>query len=254
MTDSTVYMGIEVTAGARPLTLAVLNGRLDVLKVETLKLEELIEVILEYPSSVCGIDAPSGVNKELLAEPDYRENLGLDPRKKTYNRYRVCEYELRRRRISIYSTPADKEKASKWMLTGWELYDRLRGEGYSSYPAESSRRLFEVHPHAAFTVLVKKRPYSKNSMEGLLQRQLVLYESGLDIHDPMQALEEWTRHHMLTGKLRMEGIYSHVELDALCAAYTAFVLDKNPQKITAVGDSGEGQIILPTAELLDRYN
>ncbi len=71
--------------------------------------------------------------------------------------------------------------------------------------------------------------------------------------DPMMALEEWTRHHLMRGQLNMADIYSHDELDALAAAYTAYVLAREPHNTTAVGDPAEGQIILPTGALKERY-
>ncbi len=113
--------------------------------------------------------------------------------------------------------------------------------------------MVETYPHAAFTALVGKRPYSKSSIEGLLQRQLVLFEEGVEVPDPMPHLEEWTRHRIKTGQIGREGILDHDSLDALMAAYTAFMVDKEPRSIIMLGDIMEGQMVLPVDSLKELY-
>ena len=188
-----------------------------------------------------------------MADKNYRRRLGLDPKTDNYRVGRVSEYELRRRRIPIFSTPSDKRKAVSWMKAGWNFYDALRKEGVVEYPRAGSRRMFETFPHGGFTVLIGKRPYMKTMVEGLLQRQLLLYEEGLNIPDPMGLLEEWTRHRVLKGQLSRTGLHSRNELDALMAAYTAFLLEREVERVITVGDPSEGQIILPGDALKDQY-
>lgn len=253
MIDETVFIGIDPTAGVRPITYAVLDGRLRIKTLRTAPLEEVLADVLTYPAVVCGVDAPAGRNRGLLADPDTRARLGLSADRHTYSRYRLCEYELRRRGIHVYSTPPDEQRIPRWMRVGWELYERLRAAGFVDYPLQGVRRLFETYPHAAYTVLIKKRPYAKTSIEGLLQRQLVLYEEGVGVPDPMRALEEWTRHRLRTGQLDLGIIYGHDELDALMAAYTAYIVEREPYNMTALGDPAEGLIVLPAANLQDAY-
>ncbi len=253
MTEEMVFIGIDPTAGVRPITYAVLDERLRIKALRTAPLEEVLADVLSYPLAVCGIDAPAGRNKGLLADREVRARMGLPPDRDTYNRYRLCEYELRRRGIHVYSTPPDEQRVPRWMRVGWELYDRLRAAGFVDFPLQGARRVFETYPHAAYTVLINKRPYAKTSVEGLLQRQLVLYDEGVDVPDPMRALEEWTRHRLRTGQLDLRAIHSHDELDALMAAYTAYMVEREPHHTTALGDPSEGVIVLPTANLQDAY-
>lgn len=252
MTDETVYIGIDPTGGSRPITYAVLDRDLRVKALNEAALDRVLEVVLAYPVAVCAIDAPSTPNHRLLMDAAYRNNLGLDPARDNYAGYRVCEYELRRRGIYIYNTPVEEEKIADWMIEGWRLYDALRAEGYVSYPAAGPRRLFETYPYAIFTVLSGSRPYSKQGLEGLLQRQLILYEEGVDVPDPMRVMEEITRHHLRTGALNLDNMHSHDQLDALAAAFTAWSVDHLPQ-VVSVGDPAEGQIVLPVAKLADSY-
>jgi predicted nuclease with RNAse H fold len=249
----TVYIGIDPTAGIRLSTYAVLNERLKIEKMGRASIEELIEMATGHSSVICAVDAPLGPAKGLLADADYRRRLGLEPNRTSYSTLRVCEYELRKRKIAIYSTPKDPAQAPQWMKEGWRLLDGLRKAGFAEYPRSGERYLCETYPQAAFTVLVGRRPYSKSSIEGLLQRQLILFEEGVEVPDPMPHLEEWTRHRIKTGQIGREGILDHDSLDALMAAYTAFVVDKEPRHVVALGDTAEGQLVLPVESLKDLY-
>ena len=254
MNNVPVYIGIDPTQGARAMTCAMLNAQLEVVELFDASLDEMLQRISEHPRSVCAVDAPIGPNKGLMAEPEYRKRLGLEPDHANYATFRVCEYELRRRGLGVYNTHPNLERVAEWMKEGWQLYDKLRALGFTEHSRPGARRMFEVHPHACYTVLIGKRPYPKRSVEGRMQRQIVLHAEGLRIHDPMYSFEEWTRHRFLTGQLNMDDLYEHDALDALVAAYTAFTLDREPSHITIVGDPAEGQIVVPTGRLQDNYD
>jgi predicted RNase H-like nuclease len=68
------------------------------------------------------------------------------------------------------------------------------------------------------------------------------------------VLEEITRHHLLTGDLPLAGLYDHDQLDALMAAYTAYLVGVKPGRISQVGDRDEGLITVPVAELKPFYH
>jgi predicted nuclease with RNAse H fold len=253
MVAERVYIGIDPTAGRRLLTYAVLDSALNVLAIDDTRLEEVLEAVEAHPAALCAVDAPSGPNLSLMAEPAYRQGLGLRPGASRYTSFRVGEYELRRRNIGLYRTPQDAEDAPRWMKLGWRLYEALQEAGYARYPQAGPRQVVEVHPHACFTVLLGHRPYKKNTIEGRLQRQLLLYEEGLNITDPMHLFEEWTRHHVLAGRMALDDLYEHDQLDALVSAYTAYLLSEEPERTTGVGDPAEGTIVVPTASLKERY-
>lgn len=253
MSGQTVFIGIDPTAGGRSNTFAILDDRLRILKLADASFETLVEMANSYTSAVCAIDAPIAPSKGLMADQGYRRRLGFEPGSSTYSNYRVCEYELRKRGITLYNTPLDPKQAKAWMQEGWRLYDRLRKAGYVEYPQQGPRRMLETFPHAGFSVMVGRRPYPKTSMRGLLQRQLILYEEGVNVPDPMLNLEEWTRHRIMTGQISTKGLLKHDQLDALMAAYTAFRAEREPHEVTQVGDVTEGLIIVPASELKTRY-
>ncbi len=250
----TVFIGVDLTAGARPITHVVLNARRDIVAQGDTDFDGAVEAISQYPRAVCAIDAPQGHNAGLMADPDYRRGLGLRAHSARYRTYRVCEYELRRRGIGLYNTPPDPGSAPAWMQAGWRFYAALRAAGFMIWPADGPRQMMEVHPHASFTAVLARRPLKKTALEGRLQRQVALYRAGVGVPDPIMALEELTPHRLLMGDLRMGGLlYDHDTLDAAAAAYTAWLAATHPEQVTAAGDPDEGTIVVPAAPLLNKY-
>lgn len=251
-----IYLGIDPTAGRRPLNYALLDSKLNILAECAGHPDDLFGAIESYSEIVCAVDAPCMENKGLLSDPAKRAQVGLSPNKTTYAQYRVCEYELRSRKINLYNTPAEVAAAPKWMQAGWVLYERLRQVGFEQHSPGSTapRQFFEVHPHATYTVRLGRVPLRKDTLEGRLQRQLLLYEEGIHLVDAMQVLEEITRHRLLQGRLEMLGLRTHDELDALASALTAYYAHARPEEVTFVGDPEDGQIVVPTAQLKDKYD
>ncbi len=94
-----------------------------------------------------------------------------------------------------------------------------------------------------FRALIGPEPLPRRTLEGRIQRALILYDEGLQIPDPMDFFEEITRHKLMQGILPLENIYSSKQLDALIAAYTAWMSVKRPRQISIKGD-----LILPAQE------
>jgi predicted nuclease with RNAse H fold len=252
-----VFIGIDPTAGRRPLSYAVLDDRLRLVEKGSARLADVLAAVSHYPEAVVAVDAPYGPNRGLMAQPEYRRRYGLSPDGKTWTNCKVCEYELRRRNIRLYLTPGEAQAAPTWMRLGFDLYAALQAEGFQTYAPDldAPRRLFEVHPHACYAALLGHLPLKKDTLEGRLQRQIVLYDEGLGVPDPMDSVEEITRHHLREGTLTFPGLFTHDELDALVAAYTAYLAVLRPARVTPVGDPAESQIVLPVApaELKDFY-
>ena len=99
----------------------------------------------------------------------------------------------------------------------------------------------------------KKIPFLKKTLEGRLQRQLLLHSLSIDVPDPMRLFEEITRYKVLQGQLPLEGLYSVEELEALIAAYIAWKAALEPDEITRLGDPKEGEIVLPSKDIKSKY-
>lgn len=167
---------------------------------------------------------------------------------------REAEHELNARGIPIGGTPRSEALAPGWMRIGFDLHRRLERLGFKALPEEGpGRQRLETHPHAGFTALLGRAPLPKPTLEGRLQRALILFERGVRMHDPMAFLEEITRHRLLHGLLPMEQVLPQDQLDALLAAYTAWLAFVRPADVCRVGNKQEGFITLPVPRLLERY-
>ena len=254
--DQDVYVGIDPTAGDRPMHFAVLDGSLKLVALSQGDVETVLAFVGGLERAAVAIDAPQSPNQGLMLRPEFRRRFNLQPGGRTWGQWKVCEYEMRRRNIRLYNTPRKEEDAPRWMQMGFSLYRRLLGLGYRLFidgEPTPERSLLEVHPHACFAVMLGRRPFLKQTLEGRLQRQLLLYLEGLDIVNPMNVLEEITRHHLLNGNLPLEGLYDHDQLDALVSAFTAYLVAHKPGRVLQVGEREEGYITLPTERLEDFY-
>jgi predicted nuclease with RNAse H fold len=251
-----VYVGIDPTAGKRPVHYAAIDNQLRLVAIDQGDIEEVLAFVAGQEKAVVAVDSPQSPNRGLMLRSDIRRRYNLNPEGRIWGQWKVCEYELRQRNIRLYNTPDSEEKAPGWVRFGFQLYRRLAEIGYRQYyvgEGLSARTMIEVHPHACFAVILGLRPFLKQTLEGRLQRQLVLYIAGLDIPNPLRSLEEITRHHLLTSRLPIESLYEHDQLDALVAAYTAFLVANKPDQVMQVGEREEGVITLPGNELKDFY-
>jgi hypothetical protein len=167
---------------------------------------------------------------------------------------RLAEHELRQRGIPVSGTTGRESSCPAWVRIGLKLYGSLADGGFELYPSECPHRMLETHPHAAFCALLGRAPLSKPSFEGRMQRQLALYERDVRLRDPMDFLEEITRHKLLNGNLPLECLYSPEQLDALVAAYTAWVASEKPADLTSLGEKEEGLMHFPVRDLKEKYH
>ncbi len=252
--NQTTFLGIDPTAGKRPLTYVAINQELNVLSISHGDIEEAMAFIAGQAGAVVAICAPSHPNMGLMQQEEVRQKLVPPPRLGRWTNYRVAEYQLRRRHITIPQTPSEESNCPRWMQMGFKIFRRINKLGYRPFPSDDTQNQYlEVYPHASYTALLGKNPYLKHSLEGRLQRQLILYENNINIADPMRFLEEITRHRIITGSLPLDFLLSTEELDALVAAFTAWWMVNRPDQSTSVGDPQEGLVYIPTGELKSRY-
>jgi hypothetical protein len=129
-----------------------------------------------------------------------------------------------------------------------EAYTHFRKKiiqaGFQPYPGKNSaRQLFETDAQECFRALIGGHPLPRRTLEGRLQRSAVLYEQGLQINDPMDLFEEITRYKLVQGILPLEKLYSSRELDALVAAFLAWMTVNRAGQIAL-----KGEFALPAEE------
>jgi hypothetical protein len=252
--DQMTFVGIDPTAGKRPMAFAALDTDLRLICVDKKEVEEVTAFVAGQEGAVVAISGPRRPNQGLMARQQVRASLDPVPRPGRWRGFRVAEYRLYQHNLRIPSTHAQEEDCPGWMQASFDLFRRLARLGFGDYPApEEARQVLEVYPYAAFAVLLERLPFPKDSLEGRLQRQLVLHNHGLEIPDPMRIFEEITRYRILQGVLPLENLFSAEALDALVTAYTAWMAATNPEGVTLCGDPAEGQIVLPVGGLKDMY-
>ncbi len=247
-----VYVGIDPTSGRKAFSYAALDRELNLVSLGDGELEDVMAFLGAQQAATVAINAASRVNKGLVRKQLEQQSLtpghqfrGVD--------LRVAEYELRERGIAVGGTPAREELCAAWVQAGFALYSKLSKVGFSPYPGGGSYRLLETHPHACFCALLGQSPLPKPTLEGRLQRQVVLHDRGVRMKDPMDFFEEITRYKLIRGVLPLELIYAPEMLDALAAAFTAWLAAEKPSEVTRVGHDQEGYITLPAATLREKY-
>jgi hypothetical protein len=250
----TTFVGIDPTAGERPFVYAALDHELEMLALGQGSIDDVLAFAAGQSRALVAVCAPRQPNQGMMARAEVRNRLSPPPNPGRWANFRMADYLLRQHNIRIPQTPARLEDCPNWMRMGFILFRRLEELGYRQYPEDGTERLYlEVYPHASYVVLLGGVPFPKHSLEGRLQRQLVVYEQGINVPDPMRIFEEITRHRLLNGILPLDDLYTPGELDALVAAYTAWLAASQPEAVALLGDAEEGQIVLPVAELKSSY-
>ncbi len=248
------FIGIDPSAGQRPFVYAALDSNLELIALGQGSLDEVTAFTGGQRSALVAVNAPRQPNTGLMKNEAYRAKLQPVPNPGRWEGCRVAEYQLYQHRISIPHTSAQVQECPRWMQMGFSVFQRLIRFGYELFPNSSSEcQVLETYPHAAYSVLLGLIPFPKNSLEGRLQRQLVLHEHHLKIPNPMRIFEEITRFRLLNGVLPLENIFSVQELDALVAAYTAWYVASQPDDHIQLGDPEEGLILLPAEKLKPTY-
>lgn len=234
-----VFAGVDISE-RRGQTIVLLDGATLVTQLMTVPTAyDAAAVLQERGAVVVAIDSPLKPSMMLLRHDDARRVYGLPARQGlnglVYANYRVCDYELIRRGMPLYQVADDEARCAGWMRVGFALAHALRGAGLREPRDRSDHQatLLEVFPDAAFVTLLGGRPARKSGRDptGRAQRRSALESAGVRL--PCGA--------------------GHDALDAAAAAYTA--LRWRRREGCAVGDPGEGLIVLPAplSALAERY-
>jgi hypothetical protein len=125
-----------------------------------------------------------------------------------------------------------------------DLKKGITQAGFKSFANQNvPKRFLVTNPQDCFRALTGHNLLPRRSLEGRLQRSAILYEQGLQIKDPIDIFEEITRYKLIQGILPLENIYSSKELDALVAAYLAWIAVRRPGQIAL-----QGEFALPVQE------
>jgi hypothetical protein len=249
-----IFAGVDTTGGQQSFTMAVLDQTARLVAMTEGELDSILSFAGGHSKAFFAINSPSRPNNGALQRLENRANLPSLHKPGRGVEMRLAEHQLRERGISVGATSSKAETAPNWIQLGFMLYEQLNAMGYHAFPSEGAPlQWLETHPHAVFCALLGHTPLARHSLEGRIQRQLILLEQGLVINDPMEFYDEITRHGILKGELPLHQIYGSNALDALAAAYTALRAARSHDSILKLGAPDEGLIFLPVTELRAHY-
>ena len=209
---------------------------------------EMIAYTSGTAEAIVVVNAPPKPNQGLAQsqQPFPETEIQVNPRR--LEDLRLAEVELRLKGYHVPRTFSDPDRCQGWMQRGFELHSHIQTLGYIPFPSENPRTWLETQADACYQSLLGVVPFRGGTLEGRLQRQLVLHDQHLPVPDAMKFFEEITRYKLLRSILPAEDIHTSSELNALMAALVAWMAGNEPQRLTPFGDPGEGVIYLPCIE------
>jgi len=241
------FIGVEVSADKNfPFTYAAIDAELNVRALGRGRIQDAFAFLAGQSNALAGVNSPLTTNKGLMKREEIRKQLSPKSHLGRWANLRLVEYELLERGINVPKTPKSVAKSPRWMKLGFRLFEELSKLGYAYYPhLISEKQYFECQGEAAFWNLLGHAPLKEGTLEGCLQRQVVLKMAGLHVPDAMRFFEEITRHKLLQNQLPLDTVYNASELNALIAAFTAYLCTTEENGTMQVGDEVEGIIYLP---------
>jgi hypothetical protein len=228
-TSNPVFIGVEILHGAGRLRKAYAYAALDadrkLLAIGQGDRDEVLAYLGGQAAAIAAVCAP--------------HSLKTGPVKQ-------AEEQLLEQGFPLEQTPAKLKGCPHWMRAGFDLFQRLDDFGYAPYPNdEADRQCLETRAGAVFWRLLGGKLPLPPSLEGRLQRQLILADQSLPVPDAMDFFLEITRFKLVQGDLPLENIHTIDELNALAAALVAWLAGCDPGRIDMLGDPASGKIALP---------
>jgi hypothetical protein len=247
---NTSYLGIHITNGRQAFHFAALDEDLRILALGKGDLREMTAFAGGQANTLAAVGGPV----HLLRPGEHPDPIsaGEDPPGGSPSAGgRACrsvEKELSRLGFDLPHTPQKIKDCPEWMRSSFNLHTTLRWMGYLPLPSDAPRRCAETWADAIFWALLGKPALPSVTLEGRLQRQLILFDLKLPVSDPMNFFEEITRFKLRRGNLPLDAIYAAEELDALAVAYCAWQSVHQPEQMLHLGSAGDGSephFILP---------
>lgn len=230
MESHSTYLGVELSGTRSRFHYAALDESQRILALGSGGLDAVLAYAAGLTRSLVAVDAPSS-----LPGPDG-------------GAWQVTAI-LRRAGATPNGLPDAGKRVPAWVAKGFQLYQHLAQLGYLRYPVEDAAfQVLETHAEGVFLSLLGRAPFEFGSLEGRIQRQLVLKDAGVNVPDAMDFFEEITRHRLLRGILPTEKVYSAGELGALAAAHVAWRAGCQPESLEVLG--AEAGVYLPAGEVL----
>jgi hypothetical protein len=249
--EFSAFIGVEANRErSYPFTYASIDRDLTIRAFGRGSIKDAFAFLAGQESALAAINSPMHTSKGILKREEIREKLSSKSRLGRWANLRLVEYELLERGVHVPRTPGSLKRSPRWMKLGFRLFEELGKFGYQPYPViDTPKQFFECQGEAAFWNLLGHAPLKEHTLEGRLQRQMVLQLCDLPVPDAMLFFEEITRHHLLNSTLPVDNLFSNEELNALAAAYTAWQAYHQSDQVVRIGHAEEGYIYLPDRSL-----
>jgi hypothetical protein len=239
------FLGIDPSQRYQPYVFAALDENMHIQAIGNGPLREVLAFLAGLGSACVAISGPQMVNQGLVDADEDSYRLFSVPVSQRGD-LRKVEFLLMQEGIQVNRTPAVESECMVWVRRGFKLFHRIRKLGYQPFPEDDKRHFVEAPAEAIFSRLIGGNAlFDELSLEGRLQRQLILYEQGVAVKDAMNFFEEVTRFRLIKGILPTDDIYQPGELNAIGCAYLAWMMHHKPENVQTMGDKREGVIFLP---------
>jgi hypothetical protein len=208
--------------------------------------DEVLAYFGGQASACVAINAPRQPNTGAVSQANLQGHGLLTEQPDQPANLRLCEHSLQTLGLKLTPTPDTVNACAGWVRKGFSLYQGLEAFGYQTFSqTDGPHQFLETHSEAVFWRLLKGKTPLPNSLEGRLQRQLILHSIQMPVPDAMDFFLEITRFKLIQGELPDQDIHTYEELNALAAAYIAWQAGHAPESLELLGDPDEGQIALP---------
>jgi hypothetical protein len=238
------YIGIDVQAAQKPFYYTALDADLEMIACGHGRLADVLAYLAGQSSALVAVNGPVWAPH---SEVIFSQGGLFDGDQSTVSgSHRRVDVEMTAHDFPEVSVLPAGKKTPIWMERSLGLIGEMKKLGYQlAGGSPVDRAYFETNTDAAYHLVTGTSPYDSRSLEGRLQRQLLLYEFGFPLKDPMSFLEEFTRYRLRTSNLPLTQISVAHELRALMAAAISWLMDNRPETIDHPGKSSEPPIILP---------
>jgi hypothetical protein len=229
--EFTTFLGVDISGGRKPFTYVALDGKRKALAMGGGSAVDVLSFAAGQASVLLAISA-SGPTSNLVApakggEPPLPVLRLASPRQFNLDGQPSADY------------PA-------WSRAAFAMVEQFSSLDFKPFPAEEHpRQWLEAPAESGFQALLGLPPLDGGTLEGRIQRQLVLFDQDLDVPDAMEFFEEITRFKILHSHLPYDKVLPSGELNAWLAASTAWQAAKLPASVRQSGAVESGLVYYP---------
>lgn len=245
--ERVVSIGIDPSDERQNYSLAALDEDKNILALSSGRLDDVLSFAAGQTSAVIAVHIPTVPHMDLKRKKGFQHHPQRENRWNAQNEQLSLSGDFTAVRDSMATpTRIPMYRKTETFRKGQALKEHLAKLGYVAYQDKDSVRAYlGTNIEFACFQIISVPLFSGKSLEGRLQRQLLLAECGVNVADPMVFFEEITRFKLLHGNLPFEKIYNSMELNALICSFVAWSIQHSAENMICKADAGTESIWLP---------